>query len=117
MKKKLLPILFLVASAFACAGTLSGCMFARERPRDLLAKMELVEVDDRGYVRYRGEVVKPGEFANHIRAIRETVEGRPVLLSVNPEVYTRQPAVVPYLRRVLASVNVGKIYTEMPERL
>lgn len=118
MKKKFLPILFLAVSAFACAGTLSGCsIFARERPRDMLAKMELVEVDDRGYVRYRGEIVKPGEFANLIRASRKEVCGKPVLLSVNPEVYERQPAVVPYLRRVLESVNVGKIYTELPSQL
>lgn len=110
-------ILLFAVSALVCAGTFSGCSLARERPRDMLAKMELVEVDDRGYVRYRGEVIKPGEFANRLRALRDEVAGKPVLLSVNPEVYTRQPAVVPYLRRELERAKVGKIYTELPERL
>lgn len=116
LPKSFRTLLFAVV-ALLCAGTFSGCSLARERPRDLLAKMELVEVDHRGYVRYRGEVIKPGEFANRVRALRDEVAGRPVLLSVNPEVETNQPAVVPYLRRVLESVNAGKIYTELPERL
>lgn len=115
MAKKipLLPI----AAAVLLTALPAGCVSVRERNRETLAKMEVVEVDHRGYVRYQGEVIKPGEFANRFRARKDEVAGKPVLLSANPEVETNQPAVVPYLRRVIESAGAGKIYTKIPKEL
>jgi len=114
-----LKTLFLCA--VLAAGTLSvasGCVQSRqERAEKILAQMVVVEVDHRGYVRYENDVIKPGVFANRIRAQKEIVAGKPVLLSVNPEVEVNQPAIVPYIRRVLESVNVGKIYDAIPVSL
>lgn len=118
MKKISLPLKNLLLFVAFVAGTLffaSGCVQSRkERAEKIIAQMEVVEVDHRGYVRYMGEVVKPGVFASKIRARKDIVAGKPVLLSVNPEVEVNQPEIVPYLRRVLESVNVGKIYDAVP---
>jgi hypothetical protein len=109
---------FLLAVSVLCvAGPLSGCMSRRERAMENLAKMEVVEVDHRGYVRYDGAIVTPGEFAQNIRARKNIVEGKPVFLSVNPEVFDNQPEIVPYIRRVLESVKSGKVYTKIPQEL
>lgn len=118
LKKTLFAALF----AAILAGTLaaaSGCLAQARRERQeriqaVLAQMEIVELDHLGYVRYDGEIVKPGVFARRIRARRELVAGKPVLLSVNPELAQNQPAVEPYIRRVLKSVGVGEIYTKVP---
>ena len=117
--KNMLKLEFVAAAALALAGTAAfpACALVRERPSEVVARMEVVEVDDRGYVRYQGEIVKPGEFANLIRARRDVVAGKPVLLSVNPAVYENQPQVVPYLRRVLESVHTGRVYSKIPRRL
>lgn len=104
-------------AAVVLLSALSGCASVRERNRETLAKMEVVEVDHRGYVRYQGEVIKPGEFANRFRARKDEIAGKPVLLSANPEVETNQPAVVPYLRRVIEGAGAGKIYTKIPKEL
>lgn len=121
MKKISLPLKNLLLFVAIAAGTLffaSGCVQSRkERAEKIIAQMEVVEVDHRGYVRYMGEVVKPGVFASKIRARKDIVAGKPVLLSVNPEVEVNQPEIVPYLRRVLESVNVGKIYDAVPHSL
>lgn len=123
MKKISLPLsrkifLSIALSAVAAIVVLPGCFTPRdERRREVLAKMEIVEVDHRGYVRYQGDVIKPGMFANRFRARREAIAGKPVLLSVNPEVETNQPAVVPYLRRVIEDAGAGKIYTKVPVSL
>lgn len=112
--KKVLIVGFAVA---ALAAFNSGCSLKRESVRDIIAKMEVVEVDHRGYVRYHGDVIKPGEFAQRIRERKDLVKDKPVLLSVNPEVYTNQPEIVPYIRRVLESLNTGEIYTKVPLEL
>jgi len=121
MKKISLSLKTLFLCAVLAAGTLSvasGCVQSRqERAEKILAQMVVVEVDHRGYVRYENDVIKPGVFANRIRAQKEIVAGKPVLLSVNPEVEVNQPAIVPYIRRVLESVNVGKIYDAIPVSL
>lgn len=113
MKKNSLIVLI----ALCLSVVLSGCMFKRERASDVLAKMEIVEVDHLGYVRYRGAVITPAEFTKRIRARKDEVAGKPVLLSVNPEVYTNQPAIVPYLRRILGEVKTGEIYDKVPRSL
>lgn len=113
LKKLLLKFLF---AAFLAA-SLVGCTSARERQREIAAQTEIVEVDDRGYVRYRGEIITPGEFNMRIRGLGTEVEGKPVLLSVNPEVYRKQPAIVPYLRRVLARAKTGTVYDKIPDAL
>lgn len=113
MKKNILVVLVAL-----CFSTLfCGCALKRERASDVLAKMEIVEVDHRGYVRYHGDIITPGEFAKRIRARKNEVAGKPVLLSVNPEVYTNQPAIVPYLRRILGEVKTGEIYDKVPRTL
>ncbi len=117
MKNALKKWFWVTLAATCLTGTLSGCASRRERARENLAKMEVVEVDHRGYIRYDGMIVKPGEFAQFIRAKGKTVEGKPVYLSVNPEVYTNQPEIVPYIRRVLESVKSGKVYTKIPHEL
>lgn len=105
----------LAAAVFVPA--FSGCVSPRERRQEILSQMEVVEVDHRGYVRYEGDVIKPGEFARRLRAKEGGLQGKPVLLSVNPEVETNQPEVVPYLRRVLESANAGRIYEKIPKKL
>ena len=117
MKNMLKKIFLLTLVAVSCTAVFSACTTRRERIRQNLAKMEVVEVDHLGYVRYCGVVVKPGEFAHLIHTRGEKVEGKPVLLSVNPEVYENQPEIVPYIRRVLESVKTGKVYTEIPNEL
>lgn len=118
MKENTLKKWFLCLLAALCfAGAVSGCASRREKRQAVLAQMEIVEVDHRGYVRYQGDVVKPGVFANRFRARAAEVAGKPVLLSVNPEVETNQPAVVPYLRRVIESAGAGEIYTKVPDKL
>lgn len=117
MKFALKKCVLCVLVAVCAAGTFSGCVSRRERARENLAKMEVVEVDHRGYVRYDGAIVTPGEFAQLIRAKRDAVAGKPVLLSVNPEVFVNQPKIEPYIRRVLESVKTGKVYTKIPQEL
>ena len=117
MKNTLRKIFLITLALACCAAIFSGCTSRRERIRQNLAKMEVVEVDHLGYVRYCGVVVKPGEFSHLIRTRGDKVAGKPVLLSVNPEVYENQPEIVPYIRRVLESVKTGKVYTEIPNEL
>lgn len=117
MEISLKKVLTAVLAISALSAFNTGCSLKRESMRDIIAKMEVVEVDHRGYVRYRGDIIKPGEFARRIRARKDHVEGKPVLLSVNPEVYINQPEIEPYILRVLESVNIGKIYTKVPLEL
>lgn len=117
MKNSLKHIVLSVVLFAVCAVLFSACSTRRERIRETLSKMEVVEVDHRGYVRYCGDVMKPGEFAQRVRERRGIVVGKPVLLSVNPEIYTNQPEIVPYIRRVLENAKTGKIYTKIPTEL
>lgn len=113
MKRNILVVLVaLCFSALFC-----GCAAKRESVSDILAKMEIVEVDHRGYVRYHGDIITPGEFAKRIRVRKNEVAGKPVLLSVNPEVYTNQPEIVPYLRYILGEVKTGEVYDKIPRTL
>lgn len=118
MKKHIaLKVASVLLAGAILAPAFSGCVSPREHRQKILSQMEVVEVDHRGYVRYEGDIIKPGEFARRIRAKEGGLQGKPVLLSVNPEVETNQPEVVPYLRRVLKSVKAGRIYEKIPKEL
>lgn len=120
--KKALAATLLALALASVAGTAAGCLsHARksraERVKSVLAQMEIVEIDHLGYVRYDGAVTKPGDFARRLNARREALAGKPVLLSVNPELAQNQPEIEPYIRRVLARCGLGEIYTSVPVSL
>ncbi len=97
--KNMLKSEFVAAVALALAGTAAfpACALVRERPSEVVARMEVVEVDDRGYVRYQGEIVKPGEFAEMVRARQDALRGRRALIYADPAVYENQPEIMPYV--------------------
>lgn len=120
--RKMLAAALLALALASFAGTAVGCLAharnsRKERVKAVLAQMEVVEIDHLGYVRYDGAVTKPGDFARRLRARQEFIAGKPVLLSVNPELAQNQPEIEPYVRRVIVQCGLGEIYTSVPVSL
>lgn len=93
---------------------------SREHLRYVLGKVVLVRMNTKGQICIGEDdsvLLAPFEFSSQISKIGKAEPGKPVLFFYDKEAAIARPDVRAFIIRECNRANLGKIYTEIPEKL